>query len=124
MGKNVMLTAIHEEAMEVIERMKQHDGSELLINQNFNIAIFNILWRIAVNQRFPVSILLRRNIKHDGVASYILQHAQHDDPFINKQIKELQELFLISPRIAFFPWMRFIAPKAIGLERVQKFIDT
>ncbi len=48
-----MLTAIHEEAAEVIERLKQTEG-EILVDQNFNVAIFNIIWRIAANQRFQV----------------------------------------------------------------------
>ena len=55
LGKSTMKTAIQEEATEVIEKLKQKSGSDILIENNFNIAIFNILWRVAVNQRFDVS---------------------------------------------------------------------
>ena len=65
-----METAIHEEAAEAVERLKQSVGvgQDVLIDQNFNIPIFNIIWRIATNNRYSVrvfdffSITLRRNI--------------------------------------------------------------
>ena len=50
-----MATAIQEEAMEAIERMKQRAEQEVLIDQNFNIPIFNIIWRLATNNRYSVS---------------------------------------------------------------------
>ena len=52
-----METAIQEEALEAIERMKQDVGvgQDVLIDQNFNIPIFNIIWRIATNNRYSVS---------------------------------------------------------------------
>ena len=64
MGKNIMITAIHEEALEAIQEIKKHDKSEILVDQNFNIAIFNILWRIASNQRFPVEDLKYKSSKN------------------------------------------------------------
>ena len=53
-----MAIAIEEEALEAIERLKEYHGQDLLINQNFNIPVFNILWRIATNHRYSVSAIL------------------------------------------------------------------
>ena len=50
-----MATAIEEEALEAIDRLKQLDGKDILIDQNFNIPIFNVLWRIVTNNRYSVS---------------------------------------------------------------------
>ena len=49
-----MSTAIQEEAVEAIDRMKQLSGQDVLVDQNFNIPIFNIIWRIATNNRYSV----------------------------------------------------------------------
>ena len=54
LGKSVMGTAIQEEAVEAIDRMKQLAGQDVLIDQNFNIPIFNIIWRIVTNKRYSV----------------------------------------------------------------------
>ena len=60
-----MVCAIEEEAMEAIERLRQCCKEDLLIDQNFNIPIFNILWRIATNRRYSVSLIGKlRYIKH------------------------------------------------------------
>ena len=56
-----MMVAIEEEAQEAIERLKQYCDRDLLINQNFNIPIFNILWRIATNRRYSVSAFVRKS---------------------------------------------------------------
>ena len=40
-----MVSAIEEEALEAIERLRQCCESDMLVDQNFNIPIFNILWR-------------------------------------------------------------------------------
>ena len=53
-GKSVMGTIIQEEAVEAIDRMKQLPGQDVLIDQNFSIPIFNIIWRIATNNRYSV----------------------------------------------------------------------
>ena len=53
-----MVCAIEEEALEAIERLRQYCERDLLIDQNFNIPIFNILWRIATNRRYSVSASL------------------------------------------------------------------
>jgi hypothetical protein len=55
LGKNIMCTIIEEEAAEAIERLKLYDGQDLLVDQNFNVPIFNILWRIAASRRYNVS---------------------------------------------------------------------
>lgn len=55
LGKSVMATAIEEEALEGVDRLKQVDGKDVLIDQNFNVPIFNVLWRIATNNRYSVS---------------------------------------------------------------------
>ena len=55
LGKSVMTNAIEEEALEAIDRLKQFNGKDILIDQNFNIPIFNVLWRIAINNRYSVS---------------------------------------------------------------------
>ena len=55
LGKSLMATAIEEEALEAIDRLKQLDGKDILIDQNFNIPIFNVLWRIVTNNRYSVS---------------------------------------------------------------------
>ena len=52
-----MVCAIEEEALEAIERLRQGCERDLLIDQNFNIPIFNILWRIATNRRYSVSVM-------------------------------------------------------------------
>jgi hypothetical protein len=53
-GKSTMGSIIEEEASEAIERLKLNNGKDVLIDQNFNIAIFNILWRIVANKRYNV----------------------------------------------------------------------
>ena len=50
-----MAQNIEEEALEAIESLKKHNGKDIRIEQNFNIHIFNILWRIATNTRYNVS---------------------------------------------------------------------
>ena len=52
-----MVCAIEEEALEAMERLRQCCEKDLLIDQNFNIPIFNILWRIATNRRYSVSVM-------------------------------------------------------------------
>ena len=42
-----MVSAIEEEALEAMERLRQCCESDMLVDQNFNIPIFNILWRMA-----------------------------------------------------------------------------
>ena len=49
--------AIEEEALEAMESLKKYGGQDIKIDQNFNIYIFNILWRIATNTRYSVSVL-------------------------------------------------------------------
>ena len=56
-----MVCAIEEEALEAIERLRQGCERDLLIDQNFNIPIFNIIWRIAANRRYNVSVALEKN---------------------------------------------------------------
>ena len=51
-----MAQNIEEEALEAIESLKKQSGKDIKIEQNFNIHIFNILWRIATNTRYNVSI--------------------------------------------------------------------
>ena len=51
-----MAQNIEEEALEAIESLKKYDGQDVKIDQNFNIHIFNILWRIAANTRYIVSL--------------------------------------------------------------------
>ena len=51
-----MAQNIEEEALEAMECFKKYDGQDVKIDQNFNIYIFNILWRIATNTRYNVSI--------------------------------------------------------------------
>ena len=51
-----MAQNIEEEALEAIESLKKQSGQDIKIEQNFNIYIFNILWRIATNTRYNVSI--------------------------------------------------------------------
>ena len=51
-----MAQNIEEEALEAMESFKKYDGQDVKIDQNFNIYIFNILWRIATNTRYNVSI--------------------------------------------------------------------
>ena len=55
LGKSVMAQIIEEEALEAIESLKMQSGQDIKIEQNFNIHIFNILWRIATNTRYNVS---------------------------------------------------------------------
>ena len=50
-----MVSAIEEEALEAMERLRQCCERDMLVDQNFNIPIFNILWRMATNQRYSVS---------------------------------------------------------------------
>ena len=52
---------IEEEALEAMESLKKYDGQDIKIDQNFNIYIFNILWRIATNTRYSVSIIEMKN---------------------------------------------------------------
>ena len=59
-----METAIQEEAIEAIERMKQRAEQDVLIDQNFNIPIFNIIWRIATNNRYSVSFHRHLELNH------------------------------------------------------------
>jgi hypothetical protein len=47
---------IEEEAMAAIDQIKLLDGQDMLINQNFNVAISNIIWRITGSKRFNVSV--------------------------------------------------------------------
>ena len=61
LGKSAMVCAIEEEASEAIERLRQCCEADLLIDQNFNIPIFNIIWRIAANRRYNVSVALEKN---------------------------------------------------------------
>ena len=51
-----MAQNIEEEALEAIESLKKQSGQDIKIEQNFNIHIFNILWRMATNTRYNVSI--------------------------------------------------------------------
>ena len=51
MGKIIV-----EEARELIEDMANFNGKDLLIDQIFNISIFNVLWRIVASKRFKVII--------------------------------------------------------------------
>jgi hypothetical protein len=41
---------IQEEASESVEHLKVLDGKDVLIYQNFNVPIFNIIWRLATNR--------------------------------------------------------------------------
>merc|ERR1712117_749004 len=104
LGKSVMETAIQEEALEAIERMKQDVGvgQDVLIDQNFNIPIFNIIWRIATNNRYSVSFFDILGSLYD----FKIHSIQHDDPFISNQIKDLSQVFINAPTIAFMPWAR------------------
>ena len=52
-----MANAIEEEALEAVDRLKQVAGQDILIDQNFNIPIFNVLWRIATNNRYSVRLI-------------------------------------------------------------------
>ena len=57
LGKSVMAQNIEEEALEAMESLRKYDGKDVKIDQNFNIHIFNILWRIATNTLYNVSIV-------------------------------------------------------------------
>ena len=61
LGKSVMAHNIEEEALEAMESLKKYDGQDIKIDQNFNIHRFNILWRIATNSRYSVSIIEMKN---------------------------------------------------------------
>jgi len=74
------------------------DGKDVLIDQNFNVPIFNVLWRIATNNRYS-----------------------HDDPFIGNQVKELSQFFLNSPKVSYLPFMRYLAPAVVGYNQLKKF---
>ena len=56
MGKSTMSDAIVEEALETIEWLKHHCDGDFLVEQTFNISIFNILWNITAGYRYNVSI--------------------------------------------------------------------
>ncbi len=62
-----MKIAIQEEASEAIEMLKQRSGNDVLIENNFNIAVFNILWRVAVNQRFEVNYHIQLHYKYTKI---------------------------------------------------------
>ena len=114
-----METAIQEEALEAIEGMKQDVGvgQDVLINQNFNIPIFNIIWRIATNNRYSVSFFDILGSLYD----FKIHSIQHDDPFISNQIKDLSQVFINAPTIAFMPWARCLMPEFIGYTLVDNF---
>ena len=114
-----METNIREEALEAIERMKHCAGQDVLIDQNFNIPIFNIIWRIATNNRYNVSFI--DIVWLQTFSPRKNQSFQHDDPFISNQIKELSQVFLNAPSIAFMPWARFVMPSLIGFTQVDNF---
>ena len=46
---------------------------------------------------------------------------QHDDPFISNQVKDLSQVFLNGPSIAFMPWAKYVVPGFIGYTLVDKF---
>ena len=52
-----MCTIMEEEAMDVIESLKETEGTDALIDKTFNITIFNVLWRIVAGKRFHVRTL-------------------------------------------------------------------
>ena len=46
---------------------------------------------------------------------------QHEDPFISNQIKDLSQVFINAPTIAFMPWARCLMPEFIGYTLVDNF---
>lgn len=115
-----MAQNIEEEALEAIESLKNQSGQDIKIEQNFNIHIFNILWRIATNTRYNVSIREIKKVSQNHL-TLSLQHFQHDDPFISNQVKELQKTFENIPKIAFFPLLRHIIPETIGYNQALNY---
>ena len=52
---------------------------------------------------------------------FLENNIQHDDPFISNQVKDLSQVFLNAPTIAFMPYMKYLAPGFIGYTLVDKF---
>ena len=119
-----MVSAIEEEALEAMERLRQCCESDMLVDQNFNIPIFNILWRMATNQRYSVSGSMEEtSFISKGFINVVIQL---DDPFINNLAKDLQlnfenaikyNLFLPIKRLAAF--LGFC-----NFEHVERFYST
>ena len=60
-------------------------------------------------------------MKHYLTRSHKHRSTQHDDPFISNQVKDLSQVFLNAPTIAFMPYMKYVAPGFIGYTLVDKF---
>lgn len=66
-----MADIIVEEIQELIDRLKSESLGDFLVDQTFNIAIFNILWRIVSGKRFQVSVFIKGLTDDDGVRCYL-----------------------------------------------------
>ena len=65
-----MAQNIEEEALEAIESLKKQSGQDIKIEQNFNIHIFNILWRMATNTRYNVSFRGKKIDKINSLGAF------------------------------------------------------
>ena len=54
-GKTPMEVIMGEEAREIVDLIgNSHGGQDMIVDQTFNISVFNVLWRIVSGKRYQV----------------------------------------------------------------------
>ena len=86
-----MSSIIEDEASEIVDHIGSFDGKDFLVDQPFNVSVFNVLWRIVSGKRYKAT-----------------------DPQMIDFMHNLQKIFKKATIDAIFPWLRLIAPGLSG----------